>query len=167
MTSTTPISTDLALNFIKLAVMFGADPNWQQEKVSRILEIERSRRVSIVEVDHEIEILRERHKAELVRVRMEEEQSTKDYSEFIESMGKLKTDLRKAYPKLPEAMLLLIYQHARRMLDSMWKQKDMQSEQMWRSRLLVFMQVVCEDTIEAANTPQVIPFKTLEAIRQV
>ena len=71
----------------------------------------------------------------------------------------------KQFPQMPEPLALLIYQHAKNMLDNMWKQKDAGSNQVWSARLAGFFQLISEDSLAIAGGAQIVlPEKTMKAI---
>ena len=72
------------------------------------------------------------------------------------------------FPEMPKVLALVIHQHAKALIDSMWRNSDEHAQSLGRAKLAQFLNVVFDDTTQVLleeDSPK-IPVRTLELIRK-
>ena len=146
----------------------GADTEQQKARLKAIAELRGQKAIYEAEMAHELELLKIKFAEEINRAEEREARITVDYKEFLDKIDEMKGQITETFPDMPKAFALLIHQHAKGLIDSMWRNSDMRSQSLGRKKLARFSSVVLDDTTQVLmneDSPK-IPIKTLKLIQK-
>lgn len=118
-------------------------------------------------LEHEISLMKAQHQSELAMFEIKCQHDIKDYSDYLDSLDRLKLSVTEKYRELPEALALTIHHHAKRLLDEMWEADDFRQKTTLELRFIQFLAVINDDILAAteADTPHRLPLKTLALLQ--
>ena len=133
---------------------------WKREKLSEILELQKRREDATKELQGEL-----KKKEALLRIELEKittqgaaevkmledkyKREVEDYKQFLDEVDKLKTRIQEVYPQMPSPMVLTIYRHAKRLLNSIYdadKADDIKGQILQEQKFIYFLEAVYRDT---------------------
>jgi len=146
----------------------GADTEQQKARIKAITELRGQKAIYEAEMAHELELLKIKFTEELNRAEEREVRITADYKEFLDKIDEMKGQITETFPDMPTAFALIIHQHAKGLIDSMWRNSDMRSQSLGRKKLARFLSVVLDDTTQVLMNKDIpkIPIKTLKLIQK-
>ncbi len=146
----------------------GGDTEQQKERLRAIAELRGQKAIYEAKMAHELELLKIKFAGEINRAEEREARITTDYKEFLDKIDEMKGQITETFPDMPKAFALLIHQHAKGLIDSMWRDSDIQTQSLGRKKLARFLSVVLDDTTQVLLNEDIpkIPIKTLKLIQK-
>jgi broad specificity phosphatase PhoE len=119
---------------------------WQKQKLKEMAELRKLRRTYEAETKHEFELLSIEFSEEIKRAQERESSLTRDYKDFLGQIDDMKQKVIQTFPDMPTPIALIIHNHAKRLLDNMWRSSDEHMKELYTIKLAQFMMLVYDDT---------------------
>jgi hypothetical protein len=102
----------------------GNDLAWKKQACDDLLALKRKQQLGEEEIAQSIEILKAHYRGDLAMEEERQKRRLKDYKDFLDSLDEMKTELIANFSNMPKPMVLLIYNHGKKILDDMYKEDD-------------------------------------------
>ena len=141
--------------------------NWQQENQEKLLKLQEERAISEQQTKQQLEEMEIRFNSQRQRIQMEEEHSTQEFRDFLDSIDKTKAKMLEYYPQMPTPIALMIHHRAAELLREAWRNPDAREALKQHNKFMDLMLTVTEDFSELAegSTRKMLPEKTIEFLK--
>jgi hypothetical protein len=141
--------------------------DWQKANQDELLQMRQAKAVAERELRQKLEVMEVRFKEERRRVQMEEERTTRHFSEFLDSIDEMKANMLAHYAAMPKPLALMIHHHAAELLKEAWHSPSAQVRLKRQTRFTDLMLTITEDLaeLERAGERKALPEKTIAFIQ--
>jgi hypothetical protein len=141
--------------------------DWQKANQNELLQMRQAKEVGERELRQQLELMEVRFKEERRRLQMQEERNTRHFSEFLDSIDEMKTNMLSYYTNMPKPIALMIHHHAAELLKEAWHCPNARERLKRQTRFTELMLAVTEDLaeLECEGERKTLPEKTIAFIQ--
>lgn len=173
---------NFAMDFVNQIRTRGLE--WKKDKLAEIIELQERREIATKDLQGELKKKEALLKIELEKittqgsaeVKMLEDKykrEVEDYKQFLDEVDQLKMRIQETYPQMPSPMVLTIYRHAKRLLNSMYdaeKEDDVKVQVLQEKKFIGFLEAVYRDTTSipssSSSNQAALPSETIALINE-
>ena len=121
--------------------------------------------------EQDVQIVQRQFKSDMDNLERRINSDAKRYENFLFSIEELGDKLEQFYPTMPQAMVLVIHDHATQLLHQAWESSDVKEKFAFKKELVQFLALIFDDINpavlqgETSNLSSTLPHKTLNHIK--
>lgn len=141
--------------------------DWQKANQEDMLLLRQAKVVAERELRQQLDLMEIRFSEECRRLRMEEERTTRHFSEFLDSIDEMKANMLTYYAAMPKPLALMIHHHAAELLKDAWHSPSAQVRLKRQTRFTDLMLTITADLaeLEHGGERKALPEKTIAFIQ--
>lgn len=117
----------------------------RERKETLELDLQKEIRTRRSKIEHELEMLSAEQSGELEKLKMKIDRDVRSYSDFLDELDAMKSQIVAAFPEAPPPIALLIHRHASELLNQMWQENNIEQRRILEGKLIDLMSSVNSD----------------------
>ena len=142
---------------------------WKQANQSKLLKLQDEKAISEKKREQHLIEMEIKFKGYCDRLQVQEESSTQEFRDFLDSINETKSKMLQYYPQAPKAVVLMIHHQAAELLREAWHNPDAREALKKHDRFMELMLTVTQDLSELGegSTKKLLPDKTIKFVRDL
>jgi hypothetical protein len=142
---------------------------WKQANQAKLLKLEDEKAFSEKKREHQLVEMEIKFKGYCDRLQEQEEYSTQEFRDFLDSIDETKSKMLEYYPKTAKPIVLMIHHRAAELLREAWHNPDAREALKKHDRFIELMLTVTQDLseLESGSTRKLLPDRTIKFVRDL